>query len=398
MKQEHIKQGFPLVEVIPAIACMLLMSQAYLIAPLSPSLAEDFSSSLTNLAVPAFAIPFAVSAGAMVFVKPAVNPRNYFIFSLVALCAGTYLLSMATSAVGFLMIRALTGFGTGAMLPSAILLSLRPHEHKRSLKYMVLVIFALATGMTFGPSLGGWLNEIIGWRCLYRIIRTLAALLLLIYLWHDRRERYDGVEPFLIKAAGRSRSEWKSRYSYSFVYLTGVFHSGVFVWISYYFTTYYGLDEFHIATDLFIFGLPGFVVTLLMYFYRLDKKAITILYASLGLTIAGLLALMGNLPLWLAECLLGIMSVGFGCSQPLFIGILKLPRAGSSPIRPVAKGSAILFAGYGSGPLMMIALLSVDLAAAILFLILLVVALAYISRRVWNTGVHNVIPALPLIN
>ncbi|MDT3402026.1 MFS transporter [Mucilaginibacter terrae] len=398
MKQEHIKQGYQWVEAIPAAACMLLMFQAYLIAPLSPSLSVDLSSSLINLAVPAFAIPFAISASAMIFIKPAINPRDYFVFSLIALCAGTYLLSIVTSATGFLTIRALTGLATGAMLPSAILLSLRPHQHKRSLKYMVLVIFALATGMTFGPSLGGWLNELIGWRCLYRIIRTLAALLLLIYIWEDRRERYDGVEPFVIKAAGRSPSDWKSRYNYSFVYLTGVFHSGVFVWISHYFTTHYGLDEFQIATDLFIFGLPGFVVTLLMYFYRLDKKVITILYASLGVTIAGLLALMVSLPLWLAECLLGIMSIGFGCSQPLFIGILKLPRVGSSPIEPVAKGSAILFAGYGTGPLIMLALLSVDLAAAMLFLILLVLALAYTSRRVWNAGVSKVIPVIPLSN
>ena len=396
MQHQTKKQVFPGADLIPGIACVLLMFQAYLIAPLSPTLTKDFSSSLINLAVPAFAIPFAIAAGGMVFLKPAVNPRKCFLFSLAALCVGTYMLSLATSAGMFLLIRALTGFGTGAMLPSAILLSLRPYEHKRSLKYMVLIIFALATGMTFGPSIGGWLNEIIGWRCLYRFTRMLAALLFLIYFLNDRQERYEGVAPFVIKAAERSRSNRNSRYIYSFVYLTGVFHSGVFVWISYYFTTHYGLNEFHIATDLFIFGLPGFVVTLLMYRYQLDKKVTTILYAALGLTVVGLLALMGNLPLWLAECLLGIMSVGFGCSQPLFIGILKLPRAGLSPIGPVAKGSGFLFAGYGSGPLMMIALISIDLSLAMFFLILLVSALAYISRRVWNVSGRKSLTVLPV--
>ncbi|WP_345212689.1 MFS transporter [Mucilaginibacter gynuensis] len=391
MKHERIKQVFSGTDIIPGIACMLLMFQAYLIAPLSPTLAKDFGSFLINLAVPTFAIPFAIAAGGMIFLRPVINPHKCFLFSLAALCVGTYLLSVATSVGMFLLIRAFTGFGTGAMLPSAILLSLRHYGNRRSLKNMVLIIFALATGMTFGPSLGGWLNDIVGWRYLYRFISIPAAILFLIYLLKYIQERQDGITPFEIKAAAKSVSDWKSRYIYGFVYLTGVFHSGVFVWISYYFTTQYGLDEFHIATDLFIFGLPGFVVTILMYRYQLDEKVVTILYVSLGLTIAGLLVLMGNLPLWLAECLLGIMSVGFGCSQPLFIGILKLPRAGSSPIGPVAKGSGFLFAGYGSGPLMMIALLNVDLTTAILFLILLVLALAYISRRVWNVRGRKVV-------
>ena len=307
-----------------------------------------------------------------------------FLVSLAALFAGTYVLSMAWSATAFLLIRALTGFGTGVMLPSALLLAIRPHDKKRSLNDMVLIIFALATGMTFGPSLGGWLNGLIGWQGLYRLIGILAALLFLLYCLKDKQEKPVRIVQYKMDTVKSSGLDWKNSYLYSFVYLTGVFHSGVFVWISYYFSTQYGLDEFHIATDLFIFGLPGFVVTLLMHYYQLDKKVLSILYIALGLTVAGLLLLMGNLPLWMAECLLGIMSVGFGCSQPLFIGILKLPRAGISLIGPVAKGSGLLFAGYGSGPLMMIALLSVSLGAATFFLILLVLALAYSSRRVWN--------------
>jgi predicted MFS family arabinose efflux permease len=384
MQREHIKQVFPGIDIIPGIASMLLMFQAYLIAPLLPALSKDFSSSLIHLAVPAFAIPFAIAAGGMVVLKPAADLHKCFLVSLAALCAGTYLLSMAWSANAFLLIRALTGFGTGAMLPSALLLAIRPHDKQRSLKGMVLIIFALATGMTFGPSLGGWLNGLIGWQGLYRLIGILAALLFLLHCLKDKQEKPERILQYKRKTAKSSAMDWKNSYIYSFVYLTGVFHSGVFVWISYYFSTQYGLDEFHIATDLFIFGLPGFVVTLLMHYYQLDKKVLSTLYIALGLTIAGLLLLMGNLPLWMAECLLGIMSVGFGCSQPLFIGILKLPRPGISVIERVSKGTGLLFAGYGSGPLIMIALLSVSLGAGTFFLIVLVLALAYSSRRVWN--------------
>lgn len=383
MKRHYMNQVFQGPDLIPGLACMLLMIQAYLIAPLTPSLEKDFNSSLIHMAVPAFAIPFAIAAAAMVFLKPAVDLRKCILYALTALCMFAYILSTATSAAFFLTIRALTGFGTGIMLPSALTLALRPYKRKRSLDYMVLIIFALATGMTFGPSLGGWLNGFIGWRYLYLSTGALAALLFFIYFHKEGQERWEAIRPVQSKTPTKSTSNWKRGYSYSFAYLTGVFHSGVFVWISHYFTTRYELDEFHIATDLFIFGLPGFLASLLIYHYQLDKKVITILYLSLGLTASGLLVLTGNLPLWLAECALGVMSIGFGCSQPLFIGILKLPAAHSSPMEAIAKGTGILFAGYGSGPLMMIGLLDINLDVAMFFLIFLILLLAYISRRVW---------------
>jgi predicted MFS family arabinose efflux permease len=373
-------------DLIPATACMLLMLQAYIPAPLTPTLAADFSSSLMNLAVPAFIIPFAIAAGKMIYMNPGVDLRKCLLLSLAALCLGTYLLNMTTSAAGFILIRALTGYGTGALLPSALLLAINSQQKRRSLNDMVFVIFAVATGMTFGPSLGGWLNEIIGWRSIYRCINMLSAALFLIYFLKYRQEDPIVMESSVLKAKERPGMDWKRRYVYSFVFITGVFHSGVFVWISHYFTTHYGLDELHLANDLFIFGLPGFLLSLLLYCYGLDKKVITILYSALCILVAGLLAFSGNLPLWLAECLLSLISIGFGCSQPLFIGILKLPRAGISLISLVAKGSGILFAGYGSGPIIMMALLSVDLGGAMLFLMALILVLAYISHHVWKVS------------
>jgi len=386
MQPERIKRVSQTPDLIPSIACMLLMFQAYLVAPLSPTLAKEFSSALVPLAVPAFAIPFAVAAAGTVFLKPAADLRNWFLVSLATLCTGTWFLSMANSAGVFLFLRALTGFGTGIMLPTALLLAIWPANKKRSADHMVLIIFALATGMTFGPSLGGWLNGVIGWRCLYQLAGMLAGLLFFMYFLGDARDPHQVLPSLKGNVQASSISDRNSRYIYSFVFLTGVFHSGVFVWITSYFTTHYKVDEFHISTDLFIFGLPGFLVSLLMYYYQLDRKVINILYFSLGLTVAGILVLMWNLPLWLAESLLGVISVGFGCSQPLFIGIIKLPPRRISLLRPVALGSGLLFAGYGCGPLFMTAFLSLNLGAAMFFLIVLVLALAFISRRVWKVS------------
>lgn len=382
MKLAPIKSIFPKLDIIPGIACMMLMVQAYLIAPLSRTLEKDFDSSLINLAIPAFALPFAIAASLMVFIKPSFDLRKCMLFSLAILSISTFMLSKSASAEVFLLIRMITGIGTGMMLPAALVLAVRPQREKPNLNYMALIIFALAIGMTFGPSLGGWLNRMVGWRSLYVVVGTLAAILFCIYLIGRLRS------PFSAYLAPYDNRKMllgsQNRTVNGFIYLTGLFHSGVFVWISHYFVTHYQLDEFHIATDLFIFGLPGLLVSMLMHFYYINKKITTILYLTFGLTISGLLILMGNLPLWLAECLLGVMSVGFGCSQPLFIGILEIPSVGFPNIAPVAKGSAILFAGYGSGPLFLIVLLKIDLGVALTFLVILVLLLAYLARHIWR--------------
>jgi predicted MFS family arabinose efflux permease len=245
------------------------------------------------------------------------------------------------------------------------------------------IILAIAAGMTFSPSIGGWWNGIFGWRSLYLVLSILCTLLFIFcssskVLNIVPLKAIDGPDPEL-KNAGNT-----ARFIYSFSFLTGLFHSGVFVWISHYFTSRYRLDEFEIATELFIFGSPGFVISFLIHHFKIDSKTITILYVSMGLTILGLVFLWGELPLKSAECLLAIISIGFGCSQPLFVGLLKLPQGRESLLPPAAHGIASLFGGYGFGPLVMFALLSIDLSTGLIFLIATVAGLAYLSHRVWK--------------
>ncbi|MCC8408552.1 MFS transporter [Mucilaginibacter sp. UR6-1] len=365
---------------IPGIACLLLMVYAYGVAPLQPTLTREFNSTLTAFAIPVFALCFALAAAAMVLFHHFMKLQQWFMLSLIWLCAGALLLSLARSAEAFLLIRAFTGLGTGMMLPSALMLA--PAGKKSgALGSLIMVMFALGAGMTFGPSLGGWINALAGWRILYHIIAILTAMLILAACLNKKRGKVMvELQNPTHKATDIFRIIWKSRYIYLFVYLTGIFHSGVFVWISNYFTVQYGQNEYHIANDLMVFGLPGLAVTFMLYRYHLDTRVLKILYAGLGLTIAGLIILMTNLPLWLAECLLAAMSVGFSCSQPIFIGILRMPAS----VKPLATGSAVLFAGYGSGPLIIIALLDIHMGAAMAFLVVLVMALAVVSRLVWR--------------
>lgn len=296
--------------------------------------------------------------------------------------AGTLLLSTVTSASLFILIRVLTGLGTGLMLPLALILVTKYGDKRGWFANMVTMIFALATGVTFGPGLGGWLNGLFGWRLLYLAISILAALLLLFYFLSKKQSRED--RQHVIKLPGASNLVKRNKYIYTFAYLTGVFHSGVFVWIGNYFATHYVLDEFNTANTLSILGVPGLITAIFMFCYKLDKKVIKILYAGFALTFAGIIILATDVPLFFAQCLLVLISIGFSCTQPLFIGILKMPARQWYAVRPIAIGSGILFAGYGSGPLIMIALPGTGSIVAICFFAGLIIAMCIVSQQIWK--------------
>lgn len=371
--------------IILGSSCALLMLQLYLIAPLVPGFESEFRSGQMGLGIPVFAIPFALAAAGMTLFPSSIKkPDRWFSFSLIALSAGSVMLSRAESAESFLINRLLTGLSTGTMLPAALIMATRTVLPKRSLINMAVIIFFLAAGMTFGPSLGGWLNGLWGWRSLFLVIGALAALLWLSHILlcrtdhsgHYRQQRnVTNILPTQILRDGLR--------SYVFVFLSGVFHSGIFVWIINYFSTRYHLDEWSLGSSLLIFGLPGLSLTFLMFRYHLDSKVLKILDFGLLLTVTGLLIMMADVPLYVAELLLVVMSVGFCFSQPLFIGILKLPIGGVAAGRLMALGSGVLFFGYGCGPLIMSALLK-ERSLATGFLLLLVIVLAVLSRRVWH--------------
>jgi len=380
------RQNSYLLNAVLGISCFLLMFQLYFIAPLIPGYLNEFNSTLLEMSIPAFAIPFAITAAGMaLFPSTIKKPDKWFLLSLLAMSLGSLVLSTVKSAEVFLFCRVLTGMGTGTMLPAALIIATRSVDKKESFINMIGIILYLATGMTFAPSIGGWLNESVGWRSLYQIIGILTAVIWLLYiLVINKNHAHQYRRQYMVKSLSSLQLIRKGKNIYSFVYLSGVFHSGVFVWVSYYFTTQYKLNENEIATALLILGLPGYIATLLMLRYHLDTKVIRILYSGLALTIAALFTMMLNIPLWLAECLLAVISLGYCFTQPLFIGILKLPLAGISAGRLIAIGSGILFVGYGTGPLLMAALINANKDFAIGFFVLLVLCMGILSRKIWR--------------
>ncbi|WP_162276966.1 MFS transporter [Mucilaginibacter pedocola] len=374
-----------LFNTIVGASCFLLMFQLYLIAPLLPGYVTAFRSPLMEMAIPAFAIPFAISAMGMAFFRALIKqPNRCLSFSLYAMAVGALLLSGAGSAESFLLVRALTGLATGIMLPAAIVAVTRQSNKAMALRSMITLIFFMATGMVFGPCIGGWLNKIIGWPYLYRFIAFVSAGLWFMHLWCSKAHIPTAHKSTAVHEQLPLHIVRQVQYTYAFTFLSGMFHSGVFVWVSVYFHSVYQISEAETANALLVFGLPGLIITILMFVYHWDTKVIRLLYWGLIVTIAGLFIMLLHVPLWMAECLLALMSVGYCFSQPLFIGVLKLPVSGIAAGRLIALGCAALFAGYGIGPLLMGWLLNTGQHIATGSLIVMAIVLAVLSAKVWQ--------------
>jgi predicted MFS family arabinose efflux permease len=372
-----------------AFSSFLLMFQAYLVAPLIPQYVKVFESRLMNFIIPVYAIPFAIGA----FVTSILIARGARFYKLMwpvfAISMGCFMLAGAQSAGFFLLVRALTGIATGGIIPISLILVSKHPDHSKRGNGMMIIIFSLATGMTFAPVTGGWLNHIIGWRILYI---GLGALSFLVFLSATKLRNMlnhgnmgtNAIYPVL-EYIIRILKNRKFRKANVFIYLTGTFHSSVFVWISYYFTNRYQLDEQQLAVALLIFGLPGLLVVMTMARQPRQSRVEPQLYIGLFLVTFSILALLLTIPFWLSVVLIATLSVGYNLTQPLFIGIIKGPLNNRAARVAACIGCGVLFLGYGTGPLFVLFLLHYGRMLTLTFLGILQLMFFFFSLRVWSS-------------
>lgn len=380
-----LKKYSPL--ILAASACFLVMFQSYLAAPLIPDYIVEFRSYSMNLTIPAFAIPFAIGSAINLILIPRGYRPAILPFSLMWMSTGCLLLALAKTAPVFLVLRALTGLGSGAILPSAILIAGTTTGAIERAKQVMMMIFALAFGMTFGPVTGAWLNHLIGWRALYQIVGAVTYAFAIGYLVYQRREqrilkatlRFRQFYEQIITLSGNARNIYVN----TFIYLTGLFHSGVFIWITSFFSERYQLSQRESALTLLIFGLPGLLVIIWVTFRERKDHTRQQLSGGLLMITASLLLLLIPIPSWLANLLLVIISVGYNFSLPLFPGIIRTPIAGDQRICTVLIGSSILYLGYGTGPLLMLGVLHLGKTATLSYLLLLEILLTILANHIW---------------
>jgi DHA2 family multidrug resistance protein len=111
--------------------------------------------------------------------------KAFYIFSLVAFVATSVLCGFSTSLHMLILARVMQGFFGGGLLPraQAILFETFP-PHEQGLAQAVFGI-GVIVGPTFGPTLGGYLTDTLGWRWVFFInvpVGIIGLLMAIVFL------------------------------------------------------------------------------------------------------------------------------------------------------------------------------------------------------------------------
>jgi predicted MFS family arabinose efflux permease len=329
----------------------------FTVAPLLPRLARAFRTDVAHVAVliPAYTIPY----GVICLVVGPVADRLGRGRMLRWLLAGTVLLpalsTTANSIDSLIVWRAATGLAVGGLTPIALALIAELFPYAERGRPVGWIFGAIAGGMAVGATAGPWLEPLVGWRGLFLLVSAANAMTAIPLTRALRRhpDRTVGV----LGPAGVARnhlallSSRRGATVYGYVFMNGVFHSGVFSWLGVYFTQRYALTPGRLGFALLGYGIPGFLLGPVVGRYA-DRYGRRWLIRG-GLVIAGLcaLALTEPLPILGATCIITLLSFGFDLTHPLFAGIIS----GLDSVRTaqaLALNAFTLFLGLGIGSLL----------------------------------------------
>jgi predicted MFS family arabinose efflux permease len=367
---------------ILAAASFLVLFQGYLVAPLIPALANDFraSSSVVGLMVPAYTIPYGLSTLLYGPLSDRVGRKPVLLVLLVMMAVATLALAFSSSAYMFLGIRVFMGLSTGGIVPIAIALlgDLYPYEERG--KPIGLLYGAMAGGMTFGSTLGAYLNPLIGWRMEFIITGIMCGIVLLAAVYFRKlftSSRSSEIISFktTVLVSKQLLTRKKGRPLYSYIFLNGMFHSGIFAWLGYYFSTRYHLNDQGIGLALLGYGLPGMLlgVTIGKAADKYGRKNLIPIGLLTGVVTVSVLVF--KFPLWIAGASVAFLSLGYDLTQPLFAGLVTTLGNNSSRGLAVGLSASMLFLGYGIGALIFQFLLQQGISTALLAFVGLELAL-----------------------
>ncbi|MGK5082574.1 MDR family MFS transporter [Bdellovibrionota bacterium FG-1] len=156
-----------------------------------PAIMADFGSSLNDIEwiVTGYMLAFATLMPLTAWFRDRVGHKALFIASMVVFTLGSLLCGMAWNLPSLVVARVIQAFGGGAITPTGMAMiseEFPPHERAKALGYWGMGVIV---GPAFGPTLGGWLTEVFGWRSIFLInlpIGIVGIALAAAILKHDR--------------------------------------------------------------------------------------------------------------------------------------------------------------------------------------------------------------------
>ncbi|WP_293312902.1 MFS transporter [Pedobacter sp. UBA5917] len=351
-KPEH----YTLLISILAAEAFLVLFQAYLVAPLIPALSESLNApvSALGLLIPAYTIPYGLSTLIYGPLSDRVGrkPILLALFGLQALSC--LLIPLCSSVTALIAIRIMSGLATGGIIPVSVSLIGDIFPYQKRGKYIGLLFGAMAGGISFGASMGIFFNPILGWRNEFMIAGTISLAVFIVALINHHQFPVFLPKPristkVIVRNGYHLLSSGKGSRLYLYIFLNGLFHSGVFSWLGYYFKIRYGLADQGIGLALLGYGIPGMLLGVTIGKLADSHGRQKILPWGLMTGAIAVLVLSFNISVWYAAIAVTLLSLGYDMTQPLFAGMVTSVGKEETRGLAVALSACVLFLGYGAG-------------------------------------------------
>jgi predicted MFS family arabinose efflux permease len=337
-------------------ATFIIFFQLYMVAPLIPSLSSYFkvSEQAVGLVVPAFLIPYGIFTLFYGLLADKTGTRLIILFSFFLFAIFTALTAFSESIPQLLAWRLLTGIGAGGVIPISLAWIGQTYTYAERGRPLGFVFGAVAGGGAFGASVGVFLESFIGWKILFLGVGTIALLVwIILYLAYQKMPATRAVKQGLtlnmvFKGYRQLLTSLRGGSAYTYVFLNGIFASGVYTWLALYFERNYSLNGWQIGLALLGYGVPGLLFG--PFIGKLADKFGRSKLLPLGLFLGALSAsmLIFNIPLTIARVSVITLSLGFDLTQPLLAGIISQvgkERSGQA----MSVMAFMLFVGFGLG-------------------------------------------------
>jgi len=136
-----------------------------------PAMMADFGASLDDIewVITGYMLGFAAFMPLTTWFRDVIGHKFLYIFSLVVFTAGSVLCGLAWNLSALIVARLLQALGGAALTPTGMAMiseEFAPAERAKALAYWGLGVIV---GPAFGPTLGGWLTHVFGWRSIFLI-------------------------------------------------------------------------------------------------------------------------------------------------------------------------------------------------------------------------------------
>ncbi|CAM5220077.1 Putative multidrug resistance protein MdtD [Castellaniella defragrans] len=354
-----------------AAATFVVFFQAYMVAPIIPTLSNAFGTSvqMVGLVVPAYLIPYGIATLVYGLLADRLGVQRVIFASLVAFAVLSALTATATSIEQVALWRVLTGLGASGVVPLALVLVARLFPYEQRGRPLGWLFGAMAGGMAFGSPLGAMLVPYIGWRGLFVLVGAAGGLVLLLLLPY-RKTIANAAQPAggtlgdLVRGYQGLLGTPRGRRTYGYVFVNSMFHSGVFTWLGVYLERRYGLGPVGIGLALLGYGVPGFLFGPLIGRAADKWGRARLLPIGLGLSALAAAVLLEDFPLILAPFVAMVLSLGYDMTQPLFAGIVT-SLGGKRQGQAMGLNVFTLFVGFGLGSLIFSEVLRFGFGAAL---------------------------------